>query len=178
MRFHRFAGALVLSAVAATFASATPDQDLRRTLAQSAANMEKGDSLLAETSKLHTNAERLQTLDRALYFLRRARTLAVVGDPQFDKVRTDASQSTIRALDDEADIYYWRSSLTMAGKRVQEALAIDPTDTRSRALGDKIAAANASDLYEDVGGIELQRIRERRRITGIPLRDRGVGRRR
>jgi hypothetical protein len=177
MRLHRFAGALVLAAVA-TFALAGPDEDLKRTLAQSAANLEKGEALLAETSKPGTKAERLQTLDRALYFLRRARTLAVVGQPLFDTVRADASRSVVRALDDEADIYYSRSSLSMAGKRVQEALAIDPTDTRTRTLADKIEAAKSSDLYgEDVGGIELQRIRERRRIA-VPLRDRGIGRRR
>jgi hypothetical protein len=94
-------------------------------------------------------------------------------------VRTDASRSLVRALDDEAEIYYRRKSLSLADKRVDEALGIQRDDPRARNLAAMIAAAKSTDVYDgNVGAVAVDRIRARRIAAGIPLRDRGIGNRR
>lgn len=179
MRMLRFAGALVLSA-AATFALAGPDQSAERALKAASASLEKGTDLLAASSKDRSNAARLDTLDRSLYFLRRARKQASGGaGASFDTVRADASQSLVHALDDQTEIYYRRKSLPMAQRRIDEALAIDPSDARARNLNTLVAAAQSSDVYSDnIGTVAYQRIHGRRAAIGVPLRDRGPGMRR
>jgi hypothetical protein len=179
MRLIRFVGAAVVSATA-MLASALADPAQDRITAQAAANLDKGRNVLAEDRTDHTNAVRLQTLDRALYFLRRSRSLAVAGrSGRLDDVRTDASRSLVRALDDEAEIYYRRKSLSLADKRVDEALGIQRDDPRARNLAAMIAAAKSTDVYDgNVGAVAVDRIRARRIAAGIPLRDRGIGNRR
>ncbi len=178
MRFSHCVSVVTLSALA-TLALAVPDESAKRSLAIATANLEKGDVLLAEVSALKTNASRLATLDRALYFLRRARKVAVAGEPQFERIRGDASRSVVRALGDEAEIYYQRKSLSLAQKRAAEALAIDPADSRARNLIGRIEAAKSTDIHSnDMGSTAIGRIRERRAAAGIPLRDRGIGSRR
>lgn len=178
MRLSHVLGAVALLAVS-SFASATPDPAAERRLASATISLEKGDRLLGEATKVKTNAGRLNALDRSLYFLRRARTLAPAGESRFATVRTSASTSVVQALGDQAEIYYQRKSLSLATKRVDEILAIDANDPRARNLAGMIASAKSTDVYAGgVGTVAIQRIRERRAAAGIPLRDRGLGGRR
>jgi hypothetical protein len=178
MRLLRSLSVLLVTA-AATIAVAMPDTAAERARKSATAHLEKGRELLADVAKLDTNAARLQSLDRALYFLRRSRTLLTGREGEaFDSLRADVSRDLVRALLDQAEIYYVRKSLSLAQKRAKEALAIDSEERRALELTKRIDTAKNTDIYEGKGTVAIQRIRERRAAAGLPLRDRGISTRR
>jgi hypothetical protein len=170
---------VLIVTAAATMAVAMPDSAAERARKSADAHLEKGRKVLAEVAKQKTNAARLQTLDRALYFLRRSRTLATAHQGEaIESLRANVARDLSRALLDQAEIYYVRKSLSLAEKRVKEALAIDPKDRRAHGLTERIDHAKKTDIYDGLGTAAIQRIRDRRAATGLPLRDRGITTRR
>lgn len=155
-----------------------PNRDRDMKLAQ--AHYEKGRAELGKVPALGTNARRLATLDRALYFLRRSRSVAMkAADPYFNDLTARVERDLVRALDRETEIYYERSSLSLARARNSEALALDPQDGPARNFAVMINAAENVDVADKYpGSVADRRIRDRRAAAGVPLRERGVGRRR
>jgi len=173
----RATAALVLCAAAGSVTwAAADDTTTDRTMKLVAANLEKGQELLNQARKEKTNGAKLDALDRALYFLRRAHSTTPKGEADASGVlRRDVDATLVRALDDQAEIYYARKSLSLAKKRDQEALAIDRQDARARVLADLIYQVESTDIFTAYQGtIAIQRIRDRRAAVGMPLRDRGL----
>jgi len=172
----RATAALLLCAAAGSATWAAADDTTDRTMKLMEANLGKGQELLSEARKEKTNGAKLDALDRALYFLRRAHSTSPKGEADASAVlRRDVDATLVRALDDQAEIYYARKSLSLAKKRDQEALAIDRQDARARVLADLIYQAESTDIFTAYQGtIAIQRIRDRRAAVGIPLRDRGL----
>lgn len=175
----------ILAVAAALFvvggaAWSAPDTAADRAMKRATADLEKGDEQLSKVSKLKSNAEKLQVLDRALYFLRKAHGVVPQGEEEaVVTLRARVAKSLVRALDDAAEIYYVRKSLTLAQKRNEEARAINSQDPRAHTLSEKIAEAKETDIYELITGeTAIQRIRDRRAQMGLPLRDRGPATRR
>jgi len=152
------------------------EHDVRLATAQ----FEKGHELLGSVFNEKTNAARLQLLDRAVYFLRSARSTASKQSPDLmAPLSGKVDDDLVSALDNEAEIYYVRKSLNLAKKRATEALSIQPGESRAAGLLRRIREAESTDVYEGSNGIAaIQRIRDRRAAAGIPLRDRGVSTRR
>jgi hypothetical protein len=164
--------ALVAFLSLAALGWAGPDAAQERQLKAANAYLEKGREQLERTAKLETNASRLDALDRALYLLKRARSTAGTA-AELAEFRDSVDTETVRALDDQAEIYYARKSLTLAAKRTQEAMAIRPDDARAKQMADLIERAKSTDVWSNVGTVAARRIDQRRFAAGVPLRDRG-----
>lgn len=176
--FSKTAAAALLSASVFAWAG-PPDSATDRTFKLAETHLLKGNDQLQRVSQEKTNAARIDVLDRAIYFFRRARTVAAnQAEPRFAELRSGTDARLVRALDDQAEIYYARKSLWLAEKRVKESLSILPNDPRSAALLEKITTAKNTDVYDQYGNVPLHQIRNRRFGTGVPLRDRGPGLRR
>ncbi len=113
--------------------------------------------------KAKSNAQRLRAVRKARYYFKRAQ----------------ATPELVRALNLETGVYYSRKSLSLAKKRNAAALKLAPKDKHALRLRDAIEKAAKKDIYESVDGIvSVNRVRSRRLAAGVPLRDRGVARRR
>ncbi len=143
------------------------------------AHLARGEQQLAKVPGLKKNSTRLKTLNRTLYFLRKARKISTKEKgEQFSALTEKVNPVLVRALVDQGSIYYTRKSLKLADKRVDEALSIVPDDSRALRLKKAIRVARETDLYDQFDGtVGISRIRDRR-AAGVPLRDRGVSRRR
>ena len=157
-----------------------PDPSASQKIRLATANLERGREQMATATTLKTNARRIDTLDRALYFLRRARAVTLPStDSAVIEVRKDVESNLVQALDSQAQIYYSRSSYSLAKKRLEESLAIDPQDSQAQRLSEMIKDAESEDIYDKIQGrAAIDRIRERRAAAGMPLRDRGIANRR
>jgi len=155
-------------------------KDAERQAKRIRAHLKRGEQKLALVPELQKNAARLRTLDRSLYYLRKARTIsAKQKGAEFSALTEKVNPVLVRALVDQASIYYARTSLKMADKRVDEALSIVPEDASALRLKKAIRVARETDIYEQFQGTAaINRIRARRAAAGIPLRDRGAARRR
>jgi len=177
------AAALIFGvAASSTWASQPPvisKADERR-LQPGKENFEKGRKELARVAEATTRSRKLYALDRAATFLRRARTTALKSDaPPYLHLRANVDEALVDALNGQTEIYIARSSLRQAEKRNTEALSIAPRDLQARIYTDLITEAKSSDLWTDYQGtIAIERIRDRRADFGLPIRDRGVSRRR
>ena len=169
---------LVLVAVALP-ALAGPEAAAERQAKRVRAHLARGEQQLAKVPGLKKNSTRLKTLNRTLYFLRKARKISTKEKgEQFSKLTEKVNPVLVRALVDQGSIYYTRKSLKLADKRVDEALSIVPDDSRALRLKKAIRVARETDLYDQFDGtVGISRIRDRR-AAGVPLRDRGVSRRR
>jgi hypothetical protein len=173
---------LTLGTAALFFLGATamtaPAQDRETRLME--AQLERGHNELSRVADLTSNAARLQTLDRAIVWLRGARAIASrrAGREYFE-ARRQAESDLVEALVDESSVYLDRKSLPLARKRAREALDVTPYDPRAIGMLAQIDRAERTDIYDaSTGNVAIQRIRERRAAAGLPLRDRGVANRR
>lgn len=180
----RTMAALLICAAASspTWASQPPvisKADARR-LESAASNLEKGRRELTRVARADTNSERLYALDRALLFLRRARTTALKSNAlPYMNLRENVDDDLVAALNAQTEIYYGRKSLNLAEKRNTEAISVDPRDPQARIYTDLIAEAKSTDIYTEYqGSVAVNRIRDRRADVGLPLRDRGIATRR
>ena len=122
-----------------------------------------GERQLERFQKAKSNAQRLRAVRKACYYFKRAK----------------ATPERVRALNLETGVYYSRKSLSLAKKRNAAALKLAPKDKDALRLRDAIEKAAKKDIYESVNGIvSVNRVRSRRLAAGVPLRDRGVARRR
>ncbi len=171
---------LALLVVLAAAAPAETTGKAARDFARTQAHLEKGRMTLAKLEEAVSDAPRLQILDRALYFLRRARALAIANaEPEFRAVEAEITPLLVDTLNRQTAIYYGRKSLPLAKKRNAEALALAPKDKPALALAAAIEKADKEDIYESVTGlVAIDRVRARRLAMGVPLRDRGLARRR
>lgn len=179
MRRIKFFAVLAL-ALASFVASAQGQASPERNLRLAAAQYEKGHSELALVPTIDSNSGRLRKLERAIFFLRSARSTITKNPP---KVTTDLPRNVdvdlANALNDSGEIYYARKSLRQAEKRADEALLVIPGNARSTILLRKIEVAKETDIYdENLGTVAIRRIRDRRAAAGLPLRDRGASNRR
>jgi len=140
----------------------------------------EGERLLAHAKSEKSKASQLQDLDRSIALLREVRKAGWSNNgAAFDKLWAVSSDDLQRALDSEAEIYIARGSLTMAEKRVNEALDLEPNDARTNNLSRSIDAAKNHDAYgTDLGLAAVERIRGRRLAANFPIRDRGIAGRR
>ncbi|MCK6461280.1 MAG: hypothetical protein L6Q95_15460, partial [Planctomycetes bacterium] len=91
----------------------------------------------------------------------------------------DARGSLVDALVRRGAHLYERKSLPRARASAERALALDPSNARARALLAAIRKAELEDIFESVDGVVgIDRVTARRLAAGVPLRDRGVARRR
>lgn len=168
--FIALVAAFLLLGAAALAWSDAHDNEMRLV----AARLQKGREMLSDVSSKSTNAARLGTLDRALYFLRGARTVVATSKgPGFGDLKKQVDTALVGALASEAEIYFVRTSITQAKDRIREAMAIDPQDASVRELHETIRAyenAQSSEQYQ--GTIAARRIADRRGAIGVPLRDR------
>lgn len=124
-----------------------------------------GQAQLDAVAKANSNASRLKRLRRAKLY--------------FERAKADGVDGLVETLNRLAGLYYSRKSLPLAEKRNAEALKLKPADKRALALQAAIRQAKEKDIYESVDGVVgIDRVRARRLATGVPLRDRGVARRR
>jgi hypothetical protein len=169
---------LLLAVASAAWAAPASASD--RALANANAHLDKGLAQLVSVRSTDNKAMRLQTLDRAIWFLRQS--LADVkreSGAEFTELRRGASQALVRALDAEADIHWQRKSLALATNRAVDALTIDSSDAFAWNILDMVADWKATDVYTNASGqAAIDRIRGRRAAAGLPLRDRGVATRR
>lgn len=174
---------VVLAAASLVFCAATfawPESASDRNVKLATARLEKGRGLLGSVSSKDSNASRLATLDRAIYFLREGRQVTVKekGDA-FVGLQKEIDANLVRSLVSEAEIYFERTSVPKAKQRVEEALTIDPRNPRALDLSAMITASESASSYSGSrvpAGRETQeqrRIRERRAANGVTLRDRG-----
>lgn len=141
--------------------------------------VEKGQAKIDRIQKLKSNAERLQSLDSALYFLRRGRNITKsTASSSVSMLRADVDASLVRALNAETEIYYARQSLSLAKKRNAEALDVDSDNARALELKEMIRTAeNTFEFGPDQHSIAAQRVRDRINSRGFGLRrDIGLGR--
>ncbi len=160
---------LALVAVAA----AEPERDLAR----AQAHLTRGRERLTKARAAQGNAQRLQMLERAEFFLGRAdRIAAKIPDAALrDEIRSTLVDATVRT----GAVYYERRSLPRARRTVERALGLDPQDAKAKALLAAIRKAEDTDVFESVDGVvAIDRLQGRRLEAGVPLRDRGVARRR
>jgi len=136
------------------------------------------DHQMARTRKFAGNDAKLNAYDLAIDAYRRARATALkhpIGD--FDKLRVDAERGLVRALDSEAEIYFYRGSIPQARKRVSEAVALDSSDSRALNLIEMINGAGYDDVvYTQPNSVAAQRIYQRRSALGNRLNGRAIGR--
>ncbi len=123
-----------------------------------------GQAQLAGADKSKSNSSRLRRLRRATYYFKRA--------------GKDGVPDLVRTLNRTAALYYDRKSLSLAEKRVKEALKLAPKDKDALALQAAIKKAKETDIYDSVGTVAINRVRARRLAAGIPLRNRGLAKRR
>ena len=158
------------------FGQDAQDRETRRVLA----HIEKARNVLEDVAKLKKNAPRLRKIDRAKYFLRRARQIAErQKEKSFTALRAEATEELVKALNTETEIHIARKSLIIAQKRHDEVRKLDADNAAAKTLREEIARLEAEDqeVYDDPGSAAGRRIRGRRR-SGVPLRGRGIGRRR
>ena len=124
---------------------------------------ELGQNQLDRFEKDDSDSARLRHLRKAVVYFKKA----------------DDAAGQVRALNLETGIYYKRKSLSLAEKRNAEALKLAPEDRDALKLRDAIRQAKEKDIFEEVDGIVgINRVQARRLATGVPLRDRGLARRR
>jgi len=174
------AAALLLCVAPVTTAWSASESAIDRQVRSAATNTDKGRDQLDRVVAADSTSDRLYRLDRALVFLRRSRS-ATEKQPETEavaRVRSENDRLMVRALVDEAEIYLGRRSLSLAGKRIEEARSIDPTDGRVRVVGDMILQAKSTDPYtEYTNTVAMRRILDRRAVSvGVPIRDRSLGR--
>jgi hypothetical protein len=166
----RLLGSLALAAVLASGAEAD------RTLARAQAHGKRGREALAKAVGTEGSA-RLHALRRAVYFLSRAEELAAKTTDV--KLKGAARRSLVDALVKQGAAHYQRRSLPRARASAERALALDPSNAKAKALLAAIRKAEDEDIFESVDGVVgIDRVRARRLAAGVPLRDRGVARRR
>ena len=124
------------------------DAKSARAMKLASACLSAGRHQLGRVAELDRTPAKLHALDRAIASLRRglraASTPAMIHLPS---VRDAIADDLVRALDDQAEIYYARSSFPQARKRVDEALSVIPGDERSVALASRIVDAMAVGSY-------------------------------
>ncbi|MCZ6787127.1 MAG: hypothetical protein O7E54_08180 [Planctomycetota bacterium] len=123
-----------------------------------------GQAQLAAADKSKSKSSGLRRLRRATYYFKRA--------------GKDGVPDLVRTLNRTAALYYGRKSLSLAEKRINEALKLAPKDKDALALQAAIKKAKATDIYDSVGTVAINRVRARRLAAGIPLRNRGLAKRR
>lgn len=167
----RILGLLALAAAVA--ADAPPD----RTLALAQAYLKRGLDAVEAANVAKTAGQRLLALTRADFLLGRADGLAEkTGDLG---LQSRARVALIDARIRKAAAYYERKSLPSAKETVLEALALDPSNVKGKALLDAIKRALEEDIFDSVDGVVgIDRVKARRLAAGAPLRDRGLARRR
>lgn len=163
----------VLALLFAVATAAEPD----RSLARAQAYAKRGTEALEAAHRAKTTGQRLQALERAGFFLRRADGLAAK-TPDLglqSRVRTSLVEAVVQA----GGAYYERKSLPRAKQSAEEALKLDPKNPKATALLAAIEKAEEEDIFESVDGVvAIDRVRARRLAAGAPLRDRGLARRR
>lgn len=166
----RLLGFLALAAVLASGAEAD------RTLARAQAHGKRGREALAKAVGAEGSA-RLHAFRRAVYFLSRADELAAKTTDV--KLQGAVRTSLVEALVGEGAAHYRRKSLHRARASAERALALDPSSAGAKALLAAIRRAELEDIFESIDGIVgIDRVTARRLAAGVPLRDRGVARRR
>ena len=172
--------AACVAAALAAAASADPPTESERLFRLASTRLEQGEHEMSRVRALSTNSAKLQALDRAIVRLRQARAAAWSGTGStFEALRDYSFAGLVRAYDGEAEIYFARKSLSLASERNQQALDLDPNDSRALNLAVMIRAAQEADVYDvNQGQKALDRIRARRAEAGMPLRPRGVATRR
>ncbi len=185
MRISALATALTTALLVASVGTvAWPDAKADRDFKLASAHLEKGRGELGRVRSLDTNARRLDALDRAIYFLRRARTVtsaAIAKGPPapFADLQKAVESELLRALNEETMIYLGRKSLSLAAARNAAALALAPRDRDALYWATRIESARNRDVFETFdGSVAIDRVRARRAAMGVPLRDRGIGNRR
>ena len=168
--------ATALAAAAFAGPPTTADQQLKLATTR----LEQGEREMSQARAFTTNAAKLQAFDRAIVRLRQSWTAAWTGTgASFEAVQEYSFAQLVRAYDAEAEIYFARKSLSLASERNQQALGLDPNDSRALNLAVMIRAAQDADIYDvNQGQKALDRIRDRRADSGLPLRPRGVATRR
>jgi tetratricopeptide (TPR) repeat protein len=127
-------------------------------------DIDRGEKDWARAQTFKNKSSQLDVLDQSIFKLKRARSFAARHDGiEFLRLQNDAEFGLVRALDDQAEIYYARSSYPKAAKKVGQALEIDPTNPRSLRIAAKIEAAQLSNPYQ---GGQASRMRDRRPLDG------------
>ncbi len=153
-----------------------------RNVLRAQAHVKRGRQEIERADKAKHAVPRIRRLDRALVFLRRARALNEVGDhASRGAIETEARSLLVTALTKQAQVHLDRLALPLARKRVKEALRLDPANEAARALRAPIEAAAKKDESPgemvNLAGAEIDE-KARRRLAGVPLTGRAVGRRR
>jgi len=162
----------LLALIALVAAGAEPD----RTTARAEAHLKRGQQAL-DAAKAAKGAGRFHAFGRAVYFLGQSNELATKAGNA--KLLGEARKGLVDALIGRGAAYYERKSLPSAKADVLRALQLDPKSARAQALLAAIRKAEDEDIFESVEGVVgIDRVRERRLAAGVPLRDRGVARRR
>jgi len=184
-RMHAFrvlaligAAALVGLAPAHADESDLPERTPRHVL-RARAYVKRGRQELERADKQETRTSELLVRDRALVFLRRARTFAEVGKhPELRKLDDEARGLLVTGLSKQARVYLARKSLPLAGKRVKEALLLDPKDATALELMRAVdAAEDGHDHYTSLEESNVeQRTRMRRYRSAVPMTGRAAGR--
>jgi hypothetical protein len=167
----RTLGLLVLAA------AVSADTPADRTLALARAYLKRGLEAVEAANSARTAGQRLHALARADFLLGRADGLAAkAGDLGLEsRARVALIDARIR----KAAAYYERKSLPSAKETVLQALALDPSNAAAKALLAAIEKAEDEDVFDSVDGVVgIDRVKARRLAAGVPLRDRGVARRR
>jgi hypothetical protein len=183
MKFHRIAPAALVLAAGAAVLAAGPLTDTQRKSAE--AYLETAREKQARVAQLESYSGRLNTLDSAIYNLKRARSIVVSRDGEIAAdLRARVDDALVDALLDQAEIYYVRKSFALARKRIADALAIESGNQRALSLADRVVTAESRGLFDDetFGTVAARRILQRRnigvpvngRLAGVPLRDRNV----
>lgn len=162
LRTHAFLGsAFALTLCASAAWPLSTDDEAARAIAR---DIRQGEKDWNRAQTFRNSSSRIEVLDTSIKRLERARNFAS-NHPGHDflTLRYDAEFDLVRALDDEAEIFYVRRSLPKAAEKVGEALDIDPQNPRSLRLAAKIESAqNSNDYQYGAGG---DRMRGRRPMT-------------
>jgi hypothetical protein len=151
-----------------------------RELALALKKFRTGVEKLSAAGDQRTRAASLNKLDSALYHLRGARTIALRDrDDRYDTLQALVDCQLVQALNAQAAIHYERGSNSLAMKRLKEAAAIAPDDPRTCNLTVAVLHKQNADPYASTQGTTaINRIRDRRAVSGPPLRERGIALRR
>lgn len=143
------------------------------------AYVKRGRQELERAQKKESNAQKLKTLDRALLYLRRARSFSDLSKhPELAGLEAEATTLLVTGLNRQARIYLDRKSLPLARKRVREALAANTMDPTAIELKKAVDAAEDGEDYfagRETSGVE-QRTRARRFRSSVPTTGRAAGR--
>jgi hypothetical protein len=167
---------LILIPAARSSAADAPSREARLL----AVHHTRGAAIIASALSEAKPAARLRALRRAVNHLQMALRFAPrVEGGSAGPVRKAVAADLIRASNGLTRVNLDRKSLERAKKWNALSLRHDPWDADARNLHREIRVADGTDLFDTVRGrTAIERVRERRRTAGIPIRSRGLARRR